>query len=112
MLRNYPTTAAERKYEAGLRTKPYGRGCRTAPPFFVASLQTATDAPAQYIFKAGLISGLVRPGGPRPPISAWEVGRKSSISFPRSYLGPTSGSPTIRTLARSQATALYRHLAL
>src|SRR5215813_8452742 len=55
----YSTAVAERRFEARLRAKPYGQGCWTAPPFFVASLQTATVSPAQYIFKAGLISGLV-----------------------------------------------------
>lgn len=35
----------------------------------------------------------------------------SSRDFPEARLWPTSGWPTIRTLARSQAAAFYRHLA-
>jgi len=43
--------------------------------------------------------------------SGWEAGRKLFLSAFPVISGPTSGLPTIRTLARSQAAAFYRHLA-
>jgi len=62
---------------------------------FVASIQTATDSPAQYIFRAGLVSGLV---GLVSLARQCPLGTsvESLLSlFSRGYLGPTSDLPTI-----------------